>query len=274
MRALLKNSLNAFNRSSGYTINVAKSIVKPDRTGVNLNVGAGSTSFFGFTNLDYASDWYDKKKRQSFIHYDIRSEALPFEDGSVDTIYCSHVIEHIEEEFVRRFIREAQRCLRSGGALRLVCPDAEFLWSVSQFENRYWRWLHNHYAMTSTLEDVSALTSADCLIHVLATRRCRFFGHTTDLEVTDTPVDPADIDFSKPYQDQFDALTEPLAFDDRFVHTHISWWDFQKLQDAARAAGFRHIVRSKFQGSVAAQLIGVDLDRTHPEMSLYVDCIK
>lgn len=274
LRRIVKNILDRINERSRYSINVSRKNVYPLRSGLNLNVGAGSTNIKGFVNLDLPSKWYDKKKSLDFVKYDIRNDDLPYEPNSVNNIYCSHVIEHIEEQFVQRFIKESQRVLQPGGTLRLVCPDAAFLWEVSRFNNGYWRWLKQFYQDNSTLEDVELLTSADCLIHVLATRKCRFFPYTTDKQVAEVPVDVNTLKFDEPYSSQLDMLTHDLQFDVEFVHTHISWWDFDKIARFAEAAGFRHIVRSKYQGSVSPQLIGVDIDRTHPEMSLYVDCVK
>ena len=54
---------------------------------------------------------------------------MPFEDDSVDTIYCSHVIEHIETEYVEMFFKESFRVLKLGGVLRIVCPDVEYLYN-------------------------------------------------------------------------------------------------------------------------------------------------
>ncbi|MDP5131073.1 MAG: methyltransferase domain-containing protein, partial [Paraglaciecola sp.] len=92
---------------------------------VNLNVGSGGVSIPAFINLDVESDWYKKQHLMSeFVKFDIRNDDLPFELGSVDNIYCSHVIEHIEDKFVRLFLANCYRVLTSNGVLRIACPDA------------------------------------------------------------------------------------------------------------------------------------------------------
>ena len=48
---------------------------------------------------------------------------IPHPDGSVDAIYSSHMIEHLDRSEARRFLGECQRVLRPGGRLRLVVPD-------------------------------------------------------------------------------------------------------------------------------------------------------
>jgi SAM-dependent methyltransferase len=46
---------------------------------------------------------------------------LPYEDGSIDTIVCIEVIEHIEDPF--RLIREMHRILKPGGRLIVTTPN-------------------------------------------------------------------------------------------------------------------------------------------------------
>jgi predicted SAM-dependent methyltransferase len=106
---------------------------------VCLNVGAGRRPIPGFVSLDIPSARYHEDEHD-FETYDIRRDALPYADGSVDLIYCSHVIEHIEDVHAFRFLREAARVLRPGGVLRISTPDAHFLWEVSSFPNTYWWW--------------------------------------------------------------------------------------------------------------------------------------
>ena len=56
--------------------------------------------------------------------HDLR-EGIPFEDASVDAVYHSHVLEHIDREHVPGFLAEVFRVLRPGGVHRVVVPDLE-----------------------------------------------------------------------------------------------------------------------------------------------------
>jgi SAM-dependent methyltransferase len=47
----------------------------------------------------------------------------PLEDDSVEYVYHDNVIEHLSLEAGRAMLREARRCLRPGGAIRIVTPD-------------------------------------------------------------------------------------------------------------------------------------------------------
>ena len=48
---------------------------------------------------------------------------IPHSDRSVDAIYSSHMIEHLDRLEARRFLAECRRVLRPGGILRIVVPD-------------------------------------------------------------------------------------------------------------------------------------------------------
>jgi len=49
----------------------------------------------------------------------------PYSDGSLSTIYSSHVFEHLTLHGARNCLREARRCLHDDGLLRLSLPDLD-----------------------------------------------------------------------------------------------------------------------------------------------------
>jgi len=55
--------------------------------------------------------------------YDLRF-GLPFADGTLDVIYAEHVLEHFEFRDLQFLLRDCYRCLRCGGILSVVVPDA------------------------------------------------------------------------------------------------------------------------------------------------------
>lgn len=52
---------------------------------------------------------------------------LPLNDGAAGLLYCSHVLEHLSLEDLRRALRNCRKVLRPGGVFRLVLPDIELL---------------------------------------------------------------------------------------------------------------------------------------------------
>lgn len=56
--------------------------------------------------------------------HDLR-KGIPFGDATVDAVYHSHVLEHIDRDAVSGFLAEVRRVLRPGGVHRIVVPDLE-----------------------------------------------------------------------------------------------------------------------------------------------------
>jgi predicted SAM-dependent methyltransferase len=82
-----------------------------------LNLGAGSVEIPGYTPVD-------RKDGQ---------EAYPlnYEDGSVDTIYASHVLEHFSHTEIHKVLAHWMEKLKPGGLLRLAVPD--FTWVAQHY---------------------------------------------------------------------------------------------------------------------------------------------
>lgn len=103
---------------------------------IRLNVGAGSTEIPGFVPLDI-QDGTDV------------TEGLPYEDGSVAEIYCSHTLEHIHHSKTAWMMEEFARVLKPGGLLRIAVPD----WSKIEDQHKsglmgdelYQAWVYGSY---------------------------------------------------------------------------------------------------------------------------------
>jgi SAM-dependent methyltransferase len=77
-------------------------------------------------------------KNNSWVNLDIVSKdkyvkkinllkKLPFNNETVDAIYCAHFLEHVPVHKVTDFLKECFRILKKDGVLRLVLPDFESL---------------------------------------------------------------------------------------------------------------------------------------------------
>jgi predicted SAM-dependent methyltransferase len=87
--------------------------------GCRVNIGFGYRPTPGWVNIELGSTFPD------FYFWDCR-RGLPFSDNKVAAIYSEHVFEHFDPEIdAALFLRECLRCLRPGGVLRIVVPDAE-----------------------------------------------------------------------------------------------------------------------------------------------------
>jgi predicted SAM-dependent methyltransferase len=58
--------------------------------------------------------------------HDLR-KGIPFRTNSIDVVYHSHVLEHLDRDHAIFFLKEALRALKPGGILRIVVPDFERL---------------------------------------------------------------------------------------------------------------------------------------------------
>jgi predicted SAM-dependent methyltransferase len=60
----------------------------------------------------------------NIVVHDLR-KGIPAEEGSVDAVYHSHTLEHIDRDDVPGFMAEILRVLKPGGIHRIVVPDLE-----------------------------------------------------------------------------------------------------------------------------------------------------
>jgi SAM-dependent methyltransferase len=65
-----------------------------------------------------------KSLPSNIVVHDLR-KGIPFESGSVDAVYHSHVLEHFDRDAAPRFLAEVTRVLKPGGIHRIVVPDLE-----------------------------------------------------------------------------------------------------------------------------------------------------
>jgi predicted SAM-dependent methyltransferase len=122
--------------------------------GCRVNIGCGDRPTPGWINLELRS--------ASNVHFWDCRRGLPFSDNTVKAIYAEHTFEHFDLDTEgQHFLCESLRCLRPGGVLRVVVPDAgaylrayglawESLASIRQLEVRKqgWRdpWLGDIYS--------------------------------------------------------------------------------------------------------------------------------
>jgi len=89
------------------------------RTSPGLHIGSGGHRAKGFINID----------ADAAIDCDLigGSQRMKFADGTIDTIYTSHLFEHIPRAHTSSVLREWNRVLSPGGSLYLCVPDLEVL---------------------------------------------------------------------------------------------------------------------------------------------------
>jgi predicted SAM-dependent methyltransferase len=118
---------------------------------MRLNVGCGATPTDGWVNLDNSvavrlARWPFVIRALSMARItDSRSYQfariagakgvrfanvalhIPCTNGSVEVVYSSHMIEHLDRREVKSFLGEVRRILAPGGVVRIAAPDLELL---------------------------------------------------------------------------------------------------------------------------------------------------
>lgn len=99
---------------------------------MKLDIGCGNSPREGFQGVD------------KFIHaYGIMQNDmwdLPFGDNSIDRIYCSHALEHIEKAKIVPTLKEWRRVIKPTGEIEILVPDLEWCchqWLVHK-SNDWW----------------------------------------------------------------------------------------------------------------------------------------
>jgi SAM-dependent methyltransferase len=118
----------------------------PEATPKVLNLGCGYQTSPRCINIDWsvpirlkgsrlgrrvAPLVLDGERRRAYdaitgevMRHDLR-KGIPFDDASVDAVYHSHLLEHLDRPAVPGFLAEIRRVLKPGGILRIVVPDLE-----------------------------------------------------------------------------------------------------------------------------------------------------
>lgn len=185
-----------------------------------LNIGCGLSVASGWLNMDaslnawisgkaawmhrlgykvsgansyYSEAEYLKTLRENrFIYHDIQY-GLPFRDRTVDFIFSSHFLEHLDKERGQKLLTECHRILRTAGTLRIAVPDLEYGWELYRRGEKE-RMLHDYF-FTGTetgfsqhryAYDFELLSKALESAGFKQIRRCSFRqGATPDLELLD-----------------------------------------------------------------------------------------
>lgn len=84
------------------------------KNNIKIDLGCGKTKKEGYVGIDkYQMEGVD-------ILCDFEKEKLPFEDNSVDRIYASNVLEHIDNIFF--LMEECYRILKPDGMMKILVP--------------------------------------------------------------------------------------------------------------------------------------------------------
>ena len=109
-------------------------------SGLHLHLGCGPKYLPGFVNIDA------NPLRKIDLWLDVRN-GLPYRSESVDSIYSTHVLEHLFPDELKNALCECVRVLKIGGGVRIVVPSLsnailaynqkKVAWFSDQFPRHY-----------------------------------------------------------------------------------------------------------------------------------------
>ncbi|MEN8263812.1 MAG: methyltransferase domain-containing protein [Nitrospirota bacterium] len=83
-----------------------------------LNIGCGNRFNKDWINIDFNS-------HHSAVTAHNLLEGIPLQDGHVEVVYQSHLLEHFPKDRAQFLLSECMRVLKPGGVLRIAVPDLE-----------------------------------------------------------------------------------------------------------------------------------------------------
>ena len=102
-----------------------------NRRPLHLHLGCGPRYLSGFVNIDA------NPLLKIDMWLDVRS-GLPFANQSVESIYSTHMVEHLYPDELENLLRECARVLKPGTGLRLIVPSLRSAVLAYQEKKRDW----------------------------------------------------------------------------------------------------------------------------------------
>jgi SAM-dependent methyltransferase len=103
---------------------------------LDLHLGCGTKYLPGFVNVDANP----LQKTDAWL--DVRC-GLPFANGSVDSIYSTHMIEHLYPDELDKLLRECLRVLKTGGGIRIIVPSLSN--AIVAFQEKRHDWFYDAF---------------------------------------------------------------------------------------------------------------------------------
>lgn len=103
---------------------------------LDLHLGSGTKYLPGFVNIDA------NPMQKTDVWLDVRC-GLPFATNSVDSIYSTHMIEHLYPDELEKLLRECVRVLKTGGGMRIVVPNLSS--AIAAFQQKQHDWFYDAF---------------------------------------------------------------------------------------------------------------------------------
>lgn len=220
-----------------------------------VNLGSGAWRRRGWQTVDY---YAGAEVVDHVIDFRL-PHRLPYADSVVPVIFCSHLLEHLEDDSARALIGECHRVIRPGGVLRLSVPDGELALDAYRRQDRSFFEQGGVWCVGSTMEQL--------LANFFASFRDSAGDHGPDID-GDVVRRLADRDL----EELVGYCVSTIPSDAAYI-AHVNGFDFTRLQQMLIEAGFSDVRRSRYRQSARRELRRRAFDN-RPRVSLFVEADK
>lgn len=228
---------------------------------MNLNIGSGDWHLPGWETIDIlpsATHQIDLSKDYN----------LPYDDESIDNVYCAHLLEHLGDERGQYLVCEIYRIMKSGGIVRLVVPSMEKIYAAYLIKNE------EFFRLWSSIRKASY---ESMLVNTVVSFRCKNYGGVEDYGggpmVTDDEVRDA-LDVCGGFNSDFISHFVGLIPDHADRIDHINGYDYFGLESMLTFANFRGIYPSSHEQSLYKPMRDLRYFDNYRHMALFVECVK
>jgi SAM-dependent methyltransferase len=262
------------NKADANQMAVYKTLFSPEALAQKrfFNIGSGNWRHPYWTNVDYASGYYDYDAKLIDVPWDISLEQpLSTESDSIELGYCCHTTEHLTDKQNRFMFREVHRVLKPGGVFRVTCPNIELYYQAYKRRDRF---VYQHYGVIEPLESANGLSR--WFVNEIASQLVQRLGDIpprleTDQRAIDEPLETLSLEAAC---DHFTSMVD-YEIQRKFPGNHINWWTNEKMCRELKAAGFSETIVSIPGACISAAMRDrTFFDIVQPTFSLYVDAVK
>jgi len=248
------------------------------------NIGAGQFLHPYWTIIDKRNNCY-KDNPPPDIEFDLLSgERLPIEDNSTELIYCSHVLEHLDNKAAQNILNESYRILKEEGIIRIIVPDIELgLNAWLKNDNSFFEFERHLNSKRGLKKVPSRIKIKDASIrqkflYYFASSISEIHGDGEEERISDIKFIQliSEIDEKELYK-FLDYCINRCSLEKQRIYpiNHINWFDETKLRQMLKKAGFSHIYRSGYLQSKEPVLRNkYYFDKCFYHISLYMEAIK
>ena len=264
----LGSAINRYDNSfTIYSAKSDKSLYKDySKNDIFINFGSGAFFHNRWKNYDYPGQSLYYKSLLGLEGKDFRAIDLckanltiPEKSDSVQLIYCSHTLEHIDLESSKRFLSECYRILKKDGVLRVVLPNTKndfyLLRCIMSQSNK-------NFALIQDYID-------SVVRHIITDTK---FLETSEI---DEILKIANYDSENFYDEVIKRYRSFSEFKGTDPGRHINYWDFNNLMNVTSKLGFSFCIPFYQGTSIASPFKNLNVfDNTESHIAIYADIIK